>query len=335
MGIPCLVFLLDDKATWTLSFIDGTHQSGINGENINRLRNELKNEYNASFFKNPDNLSNLVGSAVNNTISTMQVEESGKQTLRNKLSVTRKAYFKWILDDLDKPNPVDNKKATEYYIKSRAIELDVKDESSQKDYWNITDVEAEELWLLKNKIQWEIIDFLKSHDIIKLVAAPFGTGKTSFTKYTAMRIAQGNLSDQHTWIPIYIPLNQNINSIYRDGVDIVQDLNEVIKPDKENVLLICDGIDEYPDPNGIISLKDRLLKIRKELDSGLSISDLKIIFTTRLEAGLPEKFGIRKFIRLLPFTSDQVTEFFEKYGHKDLTFDDKKIWISRRDISFI
>jgi hypothetical protein len=250
--------------------------------------------------------------------------EYQKQKSLDDLSEARRAYFKWIIDDLDKPNPVDEKRATEYYVKSRAFELKTKDELNQRGYWNITDVEAEEI--CKNKSQWEINDFLKSNEKIKLVAAPFGTGKTSFAKYATRDIITKNLlgqsKEEGTWIPIYIPLNQNIHSIYREGVDIVQDLNEIIKPDKENVLLICDGIDEYPDPNDIVSLKDRLLKIGRELDPGTSISQLKIIFTTRLEAGLPDKLGIRKFIRLLPFTSDQVTEFFANYGHTDLTFED-------------
>jgi len=48
--------------------MDGTVQSGTNGENINRLRNELKNEYIVSFFKNPDHLANLVVSAVETEI---------------------------------------------------------------------------------------------------------------------------------------------------------------------------------------------------------------------------------------------------------------------------
>src|SRR6478672_3196465 len=243
------------------------------------------------------------------------------------LSGSRRAYYQWILEDLDKPNPVDKKRASDYYVKSRAIELDVKDELSKKDHWNISDIEAEEI--CKNKKQWEIKDFLKSSkDTIKLVAAPFGTGKTSFIKYHIKDITTKNLlgqsKEQGTWIPIYVSLNQNINSTYRDGVGIIEDLNEVIKPDKENVLIVCDGIDEYPDYSGIVTLKDRLLKIRKELDSGISISQLKVIFTTRLEAGLPERFGAGKFVRLLPFTSDQVTEFFERYGHQELSFEDIK-----------
>ena len=87
-------------------------------------------------------------------------------------------------------------------------------------------------------------------------------------------------------------------------------------------MIVCDGIDEYSDSSGIVTLKDRLIKIRKELDTGISISQLKVIFTTRLEAGLPERFGVGKFVRLLPFTSEQVTEFFQRYGQSELTFKD-------------
>jgi hypothetical protein len=76
--IPCLVFLLDEETQWSPRFMDGTVQSGTKGENIHRLRNELKNEYIASFFKNPDNLANLVGSAVNNKLQELR-ETSTKE----------------------------------------------------------------------------------------------------------------------------------------------------------------------------------------------------------------------------------------------------------------
>ena len=49
---------------------------------------------------------------------------------------------------------------------------------------------------------------------------------------------------------------------------------------------------------------------------------MKVIITTRLEAGLPQKLDISKtgYIRLLPFNKQQVTEFFKKYGLPDITF---------------
>jgi hypothetical protein len=59
-----------------------------------------------------------------------------------------------------------------------------------------------------------------------------------------------------------------------------------------------------------------------DIQSKFSISKLKIIFTTRLEVGLPQILGIKKYVRLLPFTPNQVTEFFKRYDPKDITFKD-------------
>jgi len=34
----------------------------------------------------------------------------------------RVQYYLWILNELDKPNPIDNRKATDYYIKNMALD---------------------------------------------------------------------------------------------------------------------------------------------------------------------------------------------------------------------
>ena len=67
--IPCLIFLLD-KDEWSLRFSDGTPQSGTKGDDINRLRNELKKNHSISFFKSPDELAKQVSIAVANEIES-------------------------------------------------------------------------------------------------------------------------------------------------------------------------------------------------------------------------------------------------------------------------
>ena len=67
-GIPCLIFLLDESVPWPLKFSDGTSQSGTTGDNINRLRNELKKNHTVSFFKNKDELASNVLAAVTQII---------------------------------------------------------------------------------------------------------------------------------------------------------------------------------------------------------------------------------------------------------------------------
>lgn len=244
-----------------------------------------------------------------------EFKDCQKQTKLKNLSKERAEYLRWILNDFDKPHPIDKKKVTEYYIQNRAIEFDLEDEESfEKDYWNISDFEAEKYFTSKKR--WCLEDFLSSRETIKFIAAPFGTGKTSFAKYMVMRIAEENLTGQNTWIPLYIPLKQKLNSIYTPDDTIYHDLSNDIRPQNEKILLVCDGLDEYPNPDDILSLKNSLL----EIQSKFSISKLKIIFTTRLEAGLPQILGIKRYVRLLPFTPNQVTEFFRKYDLKDITF---------------
>lgn len=136
--------------------------------------------------------------------SDIFIKYQKEKSLEN-ISETRKDYFSWILNDLDKPNPVDNKKAADYYTKNRAIELEIFDDIIEhKDNWNITDYEVESLY---NKDKgWKIESFLNSNERIKVIAAPFGTGKTSFAKYTAQNliINREAIQIKDTWIPIYI-----------------------------------------------------------------------------------------------------------------------------------
>ena len=86
------------------------------------------------------------------------------------------------------------------------------------------------------------------------------------------------------WIPIYLAFKDKLASVYSSGIEFYHDLKEVIQPKQEKVLLICDGLDEYPEPESIDSLKKQLVNVKSEIPS---IAKLKIIFTTRPEAGFP------------------------------------------------
>ncbi len=63
-GIPCLVFLLEENAPWPVHYVS----TGEERDKIDQLRNKLKNEHTVSFFKNADELSGLVSTAVGNLI---------------------------------------------------------------------------------------------------------------------------------------------------------------------------------------------------------------------------------------------------------------------------
>jgi uncharacterized protein YjbI with pentapeptide repeats len=236
---------------------------------------------------------------------------------------TREEYLNWIVEEIDKPNRIDGKRMNEYYIQNRVIEVDLESEiSGDKDKWSITDVEAEEIYQrLKNN--WNIKDFLNSKkDFIKYIAAPFGTGKTSFAKHLVIDQASKYLHKKDEWIPVLISLkdNKDLLSSYTNDYDLYYDINNIIKPNNEKLLLICDGLDEYPE--NIQGLKKKLLDIPEVITSkNLSISQIKIIFTTRPEAGMPKDLKIQRYVRLLPFTKEQATQFFNRYGYRSLNYD--------------
>lgn len=78
-GIPCLIFLLDESVPWPLKFSDGTTQSATTGDNINKLRNELKKEHSVSFFKNKDELASNILAAITQIIRKRDQQLSQQQ----------------------------------------------------------------------------------------------------------------------------------------------------------------------------------------------------------------------------------------------------------------
>lgn len=70
-GKPRFVFLLDDHSPWPPSLLDSQQESG--GKQILELRNRLKTERWAAFFKSPEDLANQVLTTVIQYRSTKQV----------------------------------------------------------------------------------------------------------------------------------------------------------------------------------------------------------------------------------------------------------------------
>jgi tetratricopeptide (TPR) repeat protein len=88
IGIPCLIFLLDENKDWPLRFIDVTVQSGTkSADNINRFRNDFKNDQIASFFENEDQLASLVVTAVHQ-VSQKSIEVTSAAVSNSTLSVS-------------------------------------------------------------------------------------------------------------------------------------------------------------------------------------------------------------------------------------------------------
>jgi hypothetical protein len=109
-GIPRLIFLLDQKASWPVEYVATKKER----KKIDQLRKELKNENILSFFKNADELGGLVSLAVSKLI--MIAERSfikfkppeeligtklGKYVIREKLGSGGKGVVFKVLDTLE------------------------------------------------------------------------------------------------------------------------------------------------------------------------------------------------------------------------------------------
>src|SRR5215467_6339650 len=150
------------------------------------------------------------------------------------------------------------------------------------------------------------------------VGAPFGIGKTSLAKYLTSVIATNYLEDpdnEYNYIPIFVPLKGKLTNIDEDQNSLDDKIRWIAgegEGKQKKILIICDGLDEY----GEDELEDILVYFH---DKRNDFPNIKVIITTRLKAGLPQKLHISSYIRLLPFNKEQVTRFFEKYGLPAIT----------------
>jgi uncharacterized protein YjbI with pentapeptide repeats len=209
---------------------------------------------------------------------------------------------------------LDNRPLFEYYIEQNALSTSVYT-------WTYSNKEFDSD--NAGKVRQILYNFLdKDKKWYLIIGASFGIGKSSMVRMIASEYATAYLnSDQdnasyknNTFIPILVFLKDGLDVVYyQDNLDYL--LNEIICPDepsqKRKILLMLDGLDEYPYQNDIANLMTRLKELRNKY------SNLKVIITTRLESGLPEELKINdsenEYIRLLPFTVNQVDNFFEKY----------------------
>src|SRR5215813_3161152 len=122
------------------------------------------------------------------------------------------------------------------------------------------------------------------------VGAPFGIGKTSLAKYLTSVIATnylGGPDNEYNYIPIFVPLKGKLTNIDEDQNSLDDKLRWIAgegEGKKKKMLIICDGLDEYGEDES--KLKDILGEKHKDLPN------IKVIITTRLEAGLPQKLDI-------------------------------------------
>jgi hypothetical protein len=220
-------------------------------------------------------------------------------------------------------NPSDGRYLAEYYIENKAVFAKVPTEWEEEDeYFVKYDDESFpfEFKVRKYNSSELVMDkAIKSDMQYTIVGAPFGIGKTSLSIYLTFIIASKYLEAtqevEDLPIPIFVPLNLlgELNTIDENGTSLEEKLKQISpggSSKNRKIILICDGLDEYG--GDIKELKQKLENLRK------SYQNMRFIITTRLEAGIPLKFGISSYIRLLPFNDDQVDEFFRKYGLPEL-----------------
>jgi tetratricopeptide (TPR) repeat protein len=75
-GLPRLIFLLADDASWPATLNDTATGSKRAGQRIRALRKELKKDKTVSFFRNPDELANQVSRAVQEQVDRIEIHEA-------------------------------------------------------------------------------------------------------------------------------------------------------------------------------------------------------------------------------------------------------------------
>ena len=186
-----------------------------------------------------------------------------------------------------------------------------KDKDILKDFKNSID-DAEKI----------VCDFIEKQPMAKhymFVAAPFGIGKSYFIKKISSQYATRYLDSTSDYIPIVVFLRDGLENVYYEE-SLSEVLDNIIPPDNNGdridtkILLMFDGIEEYQ-KGSLESLKNDIISKIK------NYPNRKVIVTARLKAGLPDALSfIENYLRLLPFTPEQINEFFEHYKVK-LTYD--------------
>ncbi len=265
--------------------------------------------------------------------------------LKNKMDVTdtaisRLKYFEATLKTIIEPNKIDGRNVLDSYTQCRTIVLDYKRPfKSHYDNWNLENTYYEDLYTKIKyntkeaedregvELDFEISDFLESskEDNIRIIVSPFGNGKSTLSKYLFRQLVDNYLNDSmrgQNFIPIYLDLSKGLSNTYLDYT-FKQLLENTIKPQSENLIIIADALDEYGDNKRVLLEElDAVMSDYSALSEGITsarIVTYKKIITTRPLLNLPQELEdkgivpIRKFVRVLPFTEEETEQYFQKY----------------------
>jgi uncharacterized protein YjbI with pentapeptide repeats len=294
-----------------------------NENQIQYIRNAFRHEFNAYFeerISQEQEISNYLQ----------------KVTEPKNRAITLIKHLEKSKNLINMPSKVDNLSISDYYLENLAIRTDMYETWHKEDEEFLSEVDA---YSSQNKGKISNAMYLVMDSVKKtrftVIAATFGIGKTSLSKFIASSLARSYLDDQDDedkYIPIFVALH-NLEKIAGDENGIVKELKSIASGQqarKKKIVVICDGLDEYGPPEDIKELKLFL--------GGLTSEDkypnIRFIITTRLEAGTPNALLEKEdkdqeitsdYIRLLPFSKTQVDEFFchpkfnlPNYNHDNL-----------------
>lgn len=245
---------------------------------------------------------------------TYELIRSIAESERKRRSKFIEPYLKEAKRPFEEKNPLDGKALKEYYIKNQTI-------LTSTETWNKEDNE------IKGQ-KWNIEDFLRSNRRYIVIGAPFGMGKTTYVKHLAHTLAKE--FDRYGYVPLFVRLREWTEEEIKNGT-VGLSLGKTVKEALEEIasagakpLLILDGLDEFGgDYSAIYNWIQKLHEEHK---------NLKVIVTTRLNAGIPEKLHIKSYVRPLGFSEEQVEEFFKRYG-VNINLDELRKHIYKIDLS--
>ena len=308
------------------------------GDNTPKLIAYFEETFDAIFETNTENDSDIQKIEV--IIDIIRKQRELKKYLEYVITQSEKDFLK---DLVRKPSDEVSSFNGHYYIEKRqGVMVDTRKS------WSSTDDEIQEEY--RNKVikgnnenydvEKKIDDFVKGGSLASrhlFIGAPFGMGKTTITKKVASKYANEYLKMKRKsqYIPIIVLLKDGLYHVYND-LDLNGVFDTIITPDKDtnekafnrNILLLLDGLDEYHDDedqeNGLTDNSKDIKKLIEKIGTEFKkYRNLKVIITTRLQDDFPIKLPMmgKEYLRLLPFSEQQVEEFFEHYNVK-LTYKD-------------
>lgn len=173
--------------------------------------------------------------------------------------------------------------------------------------WDRSDAELSEF----EKEKWTATDFLNSNRRYVVISAHYGIGKTAFCRKLASDLALKVLEGTNDFIPMYVPLRFGLDKVDVRGNSLSSILSLLDDP-KAKILFIYDGLDEYR--NGT---PEQIRELYQQINDNMGkYPNSKSIITTRPNMDYPRILNLEeddKYVRLLPFTIQQVNEYFKKH----------------------